>query len=101
MALIHPVKQNLAPLRDAAILRLPCRLSVIKVLSMASRDEVLETLLTRRNAVRDIAAACGISTAAVSQWSRVPIRHLGAVADLVGMEQSELRPDLLDKEGAA
>lgn len=59
-----------------------------------SREAPLALALQRRNAVKEIALACGISPAAVSQWRRVPERHLEVVAALVGMTPTELRPDL-------
>ena len=68
---------------------------------MADRDPSLSDLLNRRNAVRDIAAACGISTAAVSQWTRVPVRHLHTVADVMKVSQDVLRPDLANNKDAA
>ncbi len=48
----------------------------------------------RQNA---LAAACGISSAAVSHWVRldsVPAKHLPRVARLLGVEPETLRPDL-------
>ena len=66
---------------------------------MVERDAPLETLLSRRNAVRDIAAACGVTTAAVSQWRRVPRKHIEAVAQVMDVQPDALRPDL--SEGTA
>lgn len=68
---------------------------------MIERSEPLATLLLRRNAVRDFAAACGISTAAVAQWRRIPARHVATIAGLTGMSVSELRPETRITEKAA
>jgi pyruvate kinase len=58
------------------------------------RDPALEKLLASRGAVTRIATALGISTAAVSQWRRVPEDRVGEVAKLFGTTPAELRPDL-------
>ena len=58
------------------------------------RDAALERALRTRMAVTEIAEAIGVSRAAVSQWRRVPERHLTAVARITGMAKRELRPDL-------
>jgi hypothetical protein len=41
-----------------------------------------------------VAAACGVSRSAVSQWVRVPKQHIRTVRDLSGLPLSVLRPDL-------
>lgn len=58
------------------------------------RDGVLEQALSQRRAVTRIAEAVGISRAAVSQWQRVPERHVDAVARVTGIPPWQLRPDL-------
>jgi pyruvate kinase len=58
------------------------------------RDPVLGEALRRRMAVTEIAAATGLSRAAVSQWKRVPERHLAAVAKVTRISKRRLRPDL-------
>lgn len=59
-----------------------------------ARDPVLEAALQTRFAVKRIARLCGISSAAVSQWQRVPERHVWAVAKVTGLSAATLRPDL-------
>lgn len=66
---------------------------------MVERLEPLASMLQRRNAVRDIAAACGISTAAVAQWRQIPPRHRETVAGLFGLSVNDLRTE--DREDAA
>lgn len=61
------------------------------------RDDILTKLLALRGANKRIAAACGISTAAVSQWTRIPAKHVSAVARVTGIPVKELRPDLSEE----
>jgi DNA-binding transcriptional regulator YdaS (Cro superfamily) len=68
---------------------------------MVERTEPLASLLSRRNAVRDFAEACGISTAAVSQWRQVPVKHAETIAALTGLSVADLRPTQSDEQEAA
>jgi pyruvate kinase len=61
---------------------------------MAMRDPSLETLLAQRGAVTRIATALGISTAAVSQWKRVPDDRVAEVARALGVPPRRVRPDM-------
>jgi pyruvate kinase len=58
------------------------------------RDPSLETLLAQRGAVTRIATALGISTAAVSQWKRVPDDRVAEVARALNLTPEAVRPDL-------
>jgi len=58
------------------------------------RDPVLEELFARRGAISRIARELGISTAAVSQWKRVPDDRVADVARILGLPVSAIRPDL-------
>jgi DNA-binding transcriptional regulator YdaS (Cro superfamily) len=58
------------------------------------RDPILERAFSTRLAVTQIAEALGISRSAVSQWRRVPERHLAAVARITKIPKYQLRPDL-------
>lgn len=62
------------------------------------RDRALEELMERRRMNVRIAERCQISTAAVSQWRRVPKKHLEAVAAISGKSAADLRPDLFSKD---
>lgn len=55
------------------------------------RDPGLEALLSQRGAVTRIAQALGISTAAVSQWRRVPEERVEEVARTMGVDPAGLR----------
>lgn len=59
-----------------------------------ARDAALERVLMVRNAVTRIAKAAGVSTAAVSQWRKVPAWHVETVSRVTGVPPHELRPDL-------
>ncbi len=58
------------------------------------RDPALEALLTQRGAVTRIATALGISTAAVSQWKRVPDDRVAEVARALGVPPTTVRSDV-------
>ncbi|MBL6077296.1 pyruvate kinase [Belnapia sp. T18] len=58
------------------------------------RDPELEDILARRGAVTRIAAALGISPAAVSQWQRVPAERVADLSRLLDLPPHRLRPDL-------
>lgn len=60
------------------------------------RDAILNEIMMRRGANKRISEACGLSTAAVAQWKRVPKRHLQTVAAVCGKAPRELRPDLFE-----
>lgn len=60
------------------------------------RDPILADILSRKGAVKRLASACGVSHAAVSQWIRVPERHLQVVAREIGYDPEALRPDLFE-----
>lgn len=59
-----------------------------------ARDPVLERAFSQRLAVKRVAERAQITTAAVSQWCRVPKRHVDVVAEVTGIPAHELRPDL-------
>jgi pyruvate kinase len=58
------------------------------------RDPTLEDLFARRGAITRIATELGISTAAVSQWRRVPDDRVSDVARILGLAPEAIRPDL-------
>jgi pyruvate kinase len=58
------------------------------------REPSLERLLSLRGAVTRIATALDISTAAVSQWKRVPDDRAQDVANALGVPLDQVRPDL-------
>lgn len=65
------------------------------------RDDDLDRLFQIRGAVKRVADGLGISTAAVSQWQRVPKERVKEVAIILDVEPSLLRPDLYQSGKAA
>jgi hypothetical protein len=55
-----------------------------------ARHPDLDELFQRRNAIRDVAAACGISTAAVATWETVPRNRVETVAMVLRVDPSVL-----------
>ncbi|TPG53250.1 hypothetical protein EAH89_17175 [Roseomonas nepalensis] len=53
-------------------------------------------LRSRRGAMARVAAALGLSRAAVCMWKEVPARHLPAVVETTGIAAAALRPDLAE-----
>jgi pyruvate kinase len=64
------------------------------------RDQCLERLMQIRGATKRLADGLGISTAAVSQWDRVPRDRVVQAAAILGVSPRELRPDLYTTEAA-
>lgn len=60
------------------------------------RDDALDRLLQIRGAGKRIADGLGISTAAVSQWRRVPKDRVEQVAQILDVPAREIRPDLYE-----
>lgn len=44
--------------------------------------------------VKRLASELGVTTGAVSQWSRVPVERVLEVERIVGIPRHELRPDI-------
>jgi predicted transcriptional regulator len=65
------------------------------------RDPMLDEIFARRGAVTAIAKRLGISTAAVSQWDRIPKRRLAEVSQVLGIDERILRPDLFERKQEA
>jgi DNA-binding transcriptional regulator YdaS (Cro superfamily) len=43
-----------------------------------------------------VAKACGVSASTVSEWGRVPTRHIATVARLLEISPAQVRPDMAD-----
>ena len=59
-----------------------------------ARDAVLQELFMRRGTVARIAAACGLTKAAVYAWDHVPVDWLATVSEALNVPPAKLRPDL-------
>lgn len=54
----------------------------------------LKAVLERADGPTKLAHGLGISTAAVSQWQKVPAKRVGRVSEITGLAPHEIRPDL-------
>lgn len=61
----------------------------------------LQKALAHADSISAIARAVGTTRQNVQQWSRVPKKHVDAIAQLTGVPKHELRPDLFAAEEAA
>jgi hypothetical protein len=66
---------------------------------MPEEDEIIHYLRFKRGLRAKVARACGIRRAAVYQWNRVPPRHAHTVAQLLGVEVENVRPDIFIAPG--
>ena len=67
---------------------------------MPNYDPPLKKALDAAGGPVKLARALGIVPSAVTQWTRVPPRHLPRVEKLTGMSGEELRPDLYPRDAA-
>ena len=58
---------------------------------MSKRDPILSEICSRRGLTKAIAGACGITSAAVSQWNRVPDDRISIVSSVTGVPADRLR----------
>lgn len=65
-----------------------------------ARDVILARIMAEPGANLRISRALKITTGAVSQWQRVPVSHVRAVAHLTGIPPHVLRPDIFDPPSA-
>lgn len=47
--------------------------------------------------IAGIAKACGITTASVSGWERIPAERVAEVSKASGLSRHQLRPDLYER----
>ena len=64
-----------------------------------SRDDGLKAAI-KKIGVSGVARACGITSQAVSQWTRVPAGQALTVERASGVSRHRLRPDLYPRERA-
>lgn len=70
-----------------------CRNTAYSV-SMPNYDPPLKKALDAAGGPVKLARALGIGASAVTQWTRVPPRHVPMVEQITGIAGRELRPDL-------
>jgi DNA-binding transcriptional regulator YdaS (Cro superfamily) len=64
-------------------------------------DTPLRLALDKVGGPAAMARHLGIGASAVTQWEKVPAKHVGKVGALTGMKPHELRSDLFPAEQAA
>jgi hypothetical protein len=57
-------------------------------------DSIIRRIRSERGLSVRIANACGIKRTAVYQWTRVPIMRVHIVADVLGVDPKDIRPDV-------
>ena len=59
-----------------------------------NRDPSLLEVIRRFSTARQLAESLGITDRAVSNWKRIPVRHVRFVSEKTGMHPYRIRPDL-------
>jgi transcriptional regulator with XRE-family HTH domain len=59
-------------------------------------DATIRRLRGQRGLAAEIARECGVSRAAVYQWSKVPAHHAIRVARLLNVDVRRVRPDIFN-----
>ena len=57
-------------------------------------QKIKMTVLRASGGTGALAEALGISSHAISQWSRVPAERVGQVARITGLSPDQIRPDI-------
>ena len=63
-----------------------------------TRDRICEKIHSMRGMSVQIADVCGIHPSSVYQWKKVPPQWVQIVAELIGMEPEQIRPDIFKKK---
>ncbi len=63
--------------------------------ALDQRDEQLARVIRAAGNRNKLGQMLGITGEAISQWSKVPSRHLLRIEQLTGIPAKELRPDLV------
>lgn len=59
-------------------------------------EKLTAWIKAERGRLAELSVACGITHAAILQWTRVPSDHLVTVEKKTGISRKELRPDLYE-----
>lgn len=61
---------------------------------LRSRDLVLTQVQSTKGLAPRIAEACGVRREAVWNWKRIPVAHVFAIEELLGIPRHKIRPDI-------
>lgn len=64
-------------------------------------EKLTEWIKAERGRLAALSEACGITHAAILQWTNVPSNHVVTVEAKTGIPRKELRPDLYEGMEAA
>ena len=67
--------------------------------AMPKYDPALQRVLAKAGGPSRVAEHLGIVASAVTQWTRVPARHVPRLEALTGIPGREIRPDLYPAAG--
>lgn len=63
----------------------------------AQRDEIMRMIFSKTGFGAVIAKHIGLTNQAVAAWDSVPPKYVMEVAELLGMEPEQIRPDIFGK----
>jgi len=56
----------------------------------------IKVAIEKAGSVKALAELVGVKPQAISQWRRVPVEHVRAIAGLTGLPKHQIRPDVFD-----
>ena len=68
--------------------------------AMPNYDDALVRVLEAAGGPSKVAEYLGLVPSAVTQWTRVPARHIHRLEKLTGIPAQDIRPDLWETEAA-
>ena len=64
-----------------------------------TKAPILTEAFKLRGTTKAVSEACGIRSQTISNWTRVPAKHVDTVARITGVKPYRLRPDLYTRNG--
>jgi transcriptional regulator with XRE-family HTH domain len=58
-----------------------------------NRDEILMTVLREFGSAAELAKFLNVSKQAISNWEKIPVQHIRALSEKMGINPHHLRPD--------
>ena len=58
------------------------------------RDPYVDAAIKAAGGVAALGRLTGVKSQAVSQWDKVPLKHLPVISELIGKPATEIRPDV-------